>query len=434
MALSPWGTGQLFSQGEQRGFFTYEQQEGALLDSFRLQGFQMAVGGTQITLEDFELAWAEDCLLSGQLCLDTLRVEGADIRLAESSATEEPPQESNAPFSIYLPFPIELRDIALNNVQLTLADGTQVGWEAFATSITAEQQQVTIAPTTLEELSLLAAISRRAVDAKIDTSLNAAGIDGAIQLAQPAKPAADNEAIALSERERLTLPEIQLPINVELASLLVTDVTISGAAEYQVERLLVEARAEGSDITLSTLELATPDADATLSANVTLSGDYPLDAAVRAELWLPELFPALSGEQVSLNLSGSLADLTANLNATGPVNASLTAQVDALTPTLPFEAQLESDRLQWPLVDNSEIPEASSDEPATTAESYVLENLSLGVNGSLEAYQVTLETNAEGPQVPATAIRLSGEGDLASSIGHLSPLLLMIVSLAARAG
>ncbi len=85
---------------------------------------------------------------------------------------------------------------------------------------------------------------------------------------------------------------------------------------------------------------------------------------------------------MSLNLSGSLADLTANLNATGPVNASLTAQVDALTPTLPFEAQLESDRLQWPLVDNSEIPEASSDEPATTAESYVLENLSLGVNGS----------------------------------------------------
>ena len=425
VALSPWGTGQLFSQGEQRGFFTYEQQEGALLDSFRLQGFQMAVGGTQITLEDFELAWAEDCLLSGQLCLDTLRVEGVDIRLAESSATEEPPQESSPPFSIYLPFPIELRDIALNNVQLTLADGTQVGWEAFATSITAEQQQVTIAPTTLEELSLYLPPSPGVLlTQKIDTSLNAAGIDGAIQLAQPAKPAADNEAIALSERERLTLPEIQLPINVELASLLVTDVTISGAAEYQVERLLVEARAEGSDITLSTLELATPDADATLSANVTLSGDYPLDAAVRAELWLPELFPALSGEQVALNLSGSLADLTANLNATGPVNASLTAQVDALAPTLPFEAQLESDRLQWPLVDNSEIPEASSDDPATTAESYVLENLSLGVNGSLEAYQVTLETNAEGPQVPATAIRLSGEGDLASF--HWSPLTLTI--------
>ncbi|MEC8900357.1 MAG: translocation/assembly module TamB, partial [Pseudomonadota bacterium] len=215
VALSPWGTGQLFSQGEQRGFFTYEQQEGALLDSFRLQGFQMAVGGTQITLEDFELAWAEDCLLSGQLCLDTLRVEGADIRLAESSATEEPPQESNAPFSIYLPFPIELRDIALNNVQLTLADGTQVGWEAFATSITAEQQQVTIAPTTLEELSLYLPPSPGVLlTQKIDTSLNAAGIDGAIQLAQPAKPAADNEAIALSERERLTLPEIQLPINV----------------------------------------------------------------------------------------------------------------------------------------------------------------------------------------------------------------------------
>ncbi|MFP3386302.1 hypothetical protein, partial [Tritonibacter sp. SIMBA_163] len=82
--------------------------------------------------------------------------------------------------------------------------------------------------------------------------------------------------------------------------------------------MLVEAEAEGSEVTLSTLELATPDADARLSANVTLNGDYPLNAALRAELWLPELFPALSGEQVSLDLSGSLADLTANLNVSGP--------------------------------------------------------------------------------------------------------------------
>ena len=62
VALSPWGTEQLFSQGEQRGFFTYEQQEGALLDRFRLQGFQMAVAGTRIEIDDVELAWAEDCL------------------------------------------------------------------------------------------------------------------------------------------------------------------------------------------------------------------------------------------------------------------------------------------------------------------------------------------------------------------------------------
>ncbi|WP_404378007.1 translocation/assembly module TamB domain-containing protein [Vreelandella aquamarina] len=424
VVLSPWGTGLLFSQGEQRGFFTYEQQEGALLDSFRLHGFQMALGGTHIAIEDLALAWSDHCLLSGKLCLDTLRVEGAGIRLAESSATEEPPQESSGPLNIYLPFPIELRDIALNNVQLTLADGTQVAWEAFATSITAEPQQVTIAPTTLEELSLYLPPSPGVLlTQEIETPLNAAGIDGALQLAQPVEPAAGEEAIALSERERLMLPEIQLPINVELASLLATNATISGAVEYQVERLLVEAQAEGSDITLSTVELATPDADATLSANVTLSGDYPLDAALRAELWLPELFPALSGEQVALNLSGSLADLTASLDATGPVNASLSAHIDALAPTLPFKARLESERLQWPLNDDSQATSETPDATTGTG-SYVLENFSLNLDGSLEAYRVALETNAAGPQIPATDIRLGGEGDLTSF--HWSPLTLTI--------
>ncbi|WP_311064151.1 translocation/assembly module TamB domain-containing protein [Halomonas sp. DWK9] len=431
VGLSPWGTSQLFSQGEQRGWLSYEQQEGALLDSFRLQGFQMALGGTRIAIDDIELAWAEDCLLSGKLCLDTLKVEGADIRLAEGKPSEEPPQEESGPLSIVLPFPIELRDIALNDVMLTLADGTQVKWEAFATSITAAQQQVTIAPTTLDALSLYLPPSAGVLlTQQTPTPLTAAAIDAAIQVSQPVEPAEDTPAIALNERERLALPDIELPINVALTSLLVTNVDITGAFEYQVERVLVEADAEGSDVTLSTLELATPDADARMSANVTLNGDYPLNAALRAELWLPELFPALSGEVVSLDLSGTLADLTANLDLAGPVTASLTAQMDALAPTLPFEARLESDRVQWPLEsgDASVATDATSDDDsavdAPQDEPYVLDNLSLALSGNLEAYQVTLATKAVGPQVPATAIRLEGEGDM--SAFRWSPLALTI--------
>ncbi|GGC84498.1 translocation/assembly module TamB domain-containing protein [Vreelandella lutescens] len=446
VALSPWGTGQLFSQGEQRGFFTYEHQEGALLDSFRLQGFQMVIAGTRIEVSDFELAWAEDCLLSGKLCLDTLRVEGADIHLTEGSQVEEPPQEESGPVNITLPFPVELRDIALNNVAVTLADGTRIRWEAFATSITAEQQQVTIAPTMLESLSLYLPPSDGVLlTQNTATPLEAAGIDAAIQVSQPVVVAVET-TLDVNERERLALPDIELPINVALTSFLATDVEVTGAFEYRVDRLRVEAEAHGSDVTLTTLELATPDADARLSANVTLSGDYPLSAALRAELWLPELFPALRGEQVSLDLSGSLADLTANLNVSGPVTASLTAQIDALSPTLPFEARLESERVQWPLDADTEMSASSdgaaaseSDEPATqeqdsgvadstSSDPYVLENLDLVVNGSLEAYQVTLATYAEGPQVPGTTIGLEGEGNLTSF--RWSPLTLSIADSA----
>ncbi len=286
----------MFSQGEQRGFFTYEQQEGALLDRFRLQGFQMAVAGTRIEIDDVELAWAEDCLLSGKLCLESLRVEQADIRLSSGSGTEEPPQEEPGPLNITLPFPIELRNIALNDVRLTLGDGTRIEWTAFTTSISAEGQQVTIAPTTLESPSIYLPPSPGVLLTQdTNTALSATAIDAAVQATRPVKADDGAPLIALSDRERLSLPEFTMPIDVELASLLVTDVDISGAFEYQVERLLLEAQARESRITLSTLELATPDADASLTADISLSGDYPLDAALRAELWLPDIFSRAKG-------------------------------------------------------------------------------------------------------------------------------------------
>ncbi|MFP3326363.1 hypothetical protein R0K05_25265, partial [Planococcus sp. SIMBA_160] len=56
------------------------------------------------------------------------------------------------------------------------------------------------------------------------TPLNAAAIDAAIQVSQPVEPAENTPTVALNERERLALPDIELPINVALRSLLITNV------------------------------------------------------------------------------------------------------------------------------------------------------------------------------------------------------------------
>ncbi|MCA1772739.1 MAG: hypothetical protein LC677_09035, partial [Halomonas sp.] len=82
VALSPWGTGVLLSQGQDRGWFSVEEHTGGVLDEFQLSGFRLDAAGAEVRVEELELAWADDCVLSGKLCLDTLRVEGADIRLS----------------------------------------------------------------------------------------------------------------------------------------------------------------------------------------------------------------------------------------------------------------------------------------------------------------------------------------------------------------
>ncbi len=97
LALSPWGTGLLLDAGERQGFYTLESHEGAPLDRLVLRGLALEAGPAQVALERLELAWADDCLLKGRLCLDTLAVEGARIRVGASEASEEGDEAPVAP-------------------------------------------------------------------------------------------------------------------------------------------------------------------------------------------------------------------------------------------------------------------------------------------------------------------------------------------------
>lgn len=418
VALSPWGTGQLFSQGDQRGYFTFEQQEGALLDRFTLQGFQLAIGDTRIQIDDFELAWADDCVLSGRLCLETLRLNGADIQLGSGADTsDEADDDSSGQARIQLPFPIELRSIEISDVQIQLEDGTRLNWDTFTTSAVAEGNQLAIAPTALIRPTLyLPPSPGMQLTQGIETPLMAEGIDGAIVAARPIGngTSAVAQTAPLVSDERIALPEITLPIDLQLVALTVTDFNLEGAFDYHVERLVLEAETQNHQITINTLDVLTPDAHASLTASVSLEGDYPLGARLTAELFLPELFPELEGEKVVLELSGDLAELYADLAVSGKVNVNLGGQVDVLSPTVPFEARLRSENLQWPLTE-TDVEEQ---------EVYSIDALDLAITGSLEAYQLSLAFTAEGPQVPSTEVSISGDGNLTSF--RWEPLTLRI--------
>ncbi|WP_386084052.1 translocation/assembly module TamB domain-containing protein [Vreelandella sp. F11] len=419
VALSPWGTGVLLSQGEQRDFFTYDQHEGGLLDHFQLENFQLQLGETRISVDEFELQWADDCVLSGRLCLETLRVVGADIRLGSTNEQAPPPEEEGSPLAIRFPFPIELRSLLLDDVSLRLADGTQVAWRSFSSAAVAEGSEVRLSPTHLEQLRLyLPPSSGVLLTQGIETPLQAEAIDGAILINQPpqeALAAVESPEQQLEERERLELPEITLPVDIQLPEFTLNDFRLEGAAEYRVERLRLGLLTEGDHVEVTELSVVTPDAEAELTANATLNGNYPLEARLAVELFLPEIYPELSGESLTLTLSGPMDALEAQLDASGAVNASLRGEVDVLAPTLPFQLQLQSDQLQWPLpVSTDESSNESVDASAEegTAQAYTVDDLDLQVTGSLSDYSAQLALAVEGPSLPRTQINVTGEGDL----------------------
>jgi translocation and assembly module TamB len=450
LVLAPWGIGFLLSQAEKRDVISVEHHEGGLLDDFRLQGFAMNAFGVQARIGEFELTWADDCLLSGKLCLDTLRVVDADIRLSPAGEPEAPPpepEEQEPAGEIALPFPIELRKLALDNVSVQLGDGTRLGWAHFESALSAAGGEINIAPTTLDKPRLYLPPSPGVrLTQNVDTPLFAEGIDAAIALQTPAdtETVPEEEAVPLDEalaaRKPIQLPAITLPVNVNLERLEVNDFVVSGAAEYTVNELRLGLEGDGEKITLTQFNLVTPDASARLDANTTLSNAYPLSANLHVVLFLPELMPELSGEELTLELSGALDDLKAELNASGTVNARFTAKANLLAPAIPFELRLQSDSLQWPLpsrdaaalaestavnagaatqVAPASAPEPPADKGAGEAQAtaeidpYQLRSLNLSASGSLEGYSARLSFQAEGPSVPQTDVSLAGTGDIA---------------------
>ncbi len=420
LALSPWGTGLLLDAGERQGFYTLESHEGAPLDRLVLRGLALEAGPAQVALERLELAWADDCLLKGRLCLDTLAVEGARIRVGASEASEEGDEAPVAPGEpleeIHLPFPVELRALVLDDVEVALADGTRLRWDSFTSGALAEENRVTLLPTHLTGTRLLLPLSAGAQLAPSGTDhegprVAAAAIDAAIAVHSPlpAEVAAELEGLAatpLAEQARRDLPEIRLPLRLEVPELLVEDTALEGAVEYGIEHLALTLSARDHEVELHPLEVSSRDADARLEARVSLRDDYPLEARLQSALWLPDSLPELAGQRIDLALDGSLADLRVRLELAGPVSAALDARLDALEPTLPFSASLTSDLVQWPL------PGAMPEDEEAASEPWLVEELALRAEGSLTGYRLASSLMVEGPDVPFTRVALSGDGDL----------------------
>lgn len=417
LALSPWGTGWLLGQAKSHGWIEYSKVEGAPLDHLHIEGLDLSLGGTHISAQQLNLKWATDCLLHGRLCIEHLSGKGIHVVLnGTSQAEDNSDKEKNTGWGRYsTPLPLELRQLSADDVSVELADGTRIQWQHFSSSASFAGSRLSLGDTRLDapEVYLPATdtptqdATTSASNTSLHSQLNVAAASSVTTPESTQAAALTNPLAALaepgtSEDRQLKLAEINLPVDIVAPSLRISNFTMSGSQQVAIDHIDAGIYAIGSRLAIDHLDMAGPSLNAHLAGVAELKGDFPITLGAHVD---SNIVP-LKGEQLDLAVSGSLADLELQLAARGPQPLALRAHARVLDRQLPFDVEVNSPQVQWPLPGM----EAATDRTHPVS-SYRVKQLSLVAKGDLEQYTAAVQGQVSGSQLKPIGLNLKGEGD-----------------------
>ncbi|UTV27463.1 autotransporter assembly complex protein TamB [Photobacterium atrarenae] len=343
---------------------------GSLLRGFTLESVQYDESPIALSVDRLRLEIDDNCLLIPAVCLTELGISDVQFSMPElpppGAEVPEPPAEPVT--EIAMPLPIRVERVVLDDIALDIL-GNQVTWQHFATAAEMEGSRLVLKPTDWEHIDLTLAPT-----APAESSSDAA-------------PAADTAA------EPITLPEVVLPLAIDVQRFTVKNFTLQGEAPQQVHLLDLAATAEGSEITIHKLLVDVPQAKLDATAAVTLAADYPLELDAGLDIAMAPL----QNHQLQLQAGGSLGALSLDASLKGTIDALVKGSLSPLDPALPFDLEITSQHIQWPIDQDAEF------EVADTA---------VKAAGDLNGFTFTVATAVDGAPMPAVKTALEGQGDL----------------------
>lgn len=348
--------------------FSVQSTQGAIFPRFSLYGVEYQDPSTSVDLqlEQLTLAVNANCLLEPMICINEVIVSGLQFNLESiADSTNQSAETASAPVTtISTPVPIKLGRLTLNNIQLNLL-GNQINWQHFTTSGALQGDRLTIDRTLWRGVRIALA-------------------------EEQAEPSAATSASS-SDALPISLPEVIIPLRVELSRFELHDFLLQQADPIAVNQLVVQAQAFQSQVNLKNLVLDMPELDASLTGRATLRGDYPLNFTLQSLLKLPEA----KGQTLQLKAAGSVADLALEAQLAGLAQAQLQAKLKPLQPELPFDITVQQLKAQWPLVGEGD---------------YFVQAPLLNAQGILDDYQLAIDTTFSGLDIPEMTLSVQGQG------------------------
>ncbi len=314
------------------------------------------------------------CLLQPAICIDELQVDGVVFELHGSAGGNKDTPSNGERLSI--PVPLKVNRLGLNDISVSVDDDNSLSWQSFAGGLSWTNSELLLLPTKWQGLTLNLPVSK----------------DQSARLSPVAGPTDDQKPVFSG----LSLPEIQLPLDLGVADLSFTDVRIiQGSTDYSVAHIAMEGTARNSDIDLQRFHVSTSEAEVSAHGRVSLQGVYPLSLVLDARY----LKAPLKGQTVRVSVVGSLADLHLTGVADGVFKTNLKSHISLTQDNLPFEVKAHASSGRWPFIGEAQ---------------YYLNSDTLQAHGDLQNYSFDFKGLLKGDKFPDLSVSMLGEGTLNS--------------------
>lgn len=371
-----------------------------------LKGIGYQMPGVTVKADKLHLSLDVHCFKHLSLCINALTTSGVDVNVdtqALPPAEPKPDKPNNKPSSaISTPYPIELRLLKVNNVNVRI-DGTTLSLGEFRTAAQWQGKTLTIQPSHVQSLT----VARPKTPTEEQNGKLVKPISDSVHdKAQQKKPserktdAADLQEKPLGEKLAALfsqpllpdLPKLQLPLEINIKRLSGENIQITGDNNITINNLLLRALAMDSEVRLNTLIVRSPQGNISAKGYLQPDKQWPLDLVLNSDLNIDPL----KGERLKITARGNLRDvLTVNANLSGPLKATLAIETELAKAGLPLKVALDSPALQWPL---------------TKQPDYQIKALRLRLDGSARNYVLSMRSDISGRDIPAIQLLLDGKG------------------------
>lgn len=363
--------------------------------------------GITIGVGEFHLALDFNCLRKRHLCFNDLSFRDVNIGMnrADFRSSTLPTQKTFGSGSLLIPYPFNLRRLALNNVQIKI-DGTYISLDEFITGLQFQGNNLTVTSTRIAGLLVvlpkatqvltdkLAAVTAKVIKFKTRTSeKKRADTEMTKALIRVQPPLGETLRMLFSKPLLPPLPSLNLPLNLTIEEIKAENILLSGDANLFITRLRLQTAIRNQYVKLTLLDIDSPHGSLNAYGNAKLSGRWPVSMRINT---IVNSSP-LKGETIKLAVNGHLHDeLRAALNFSGPITAQLALKIYLCQAGLPLNLTVDGQFLQWPL---------------TGTQQYQVRDLALRLEGEARDYRMTLKAALSGERLPPTKLSLNAHGN-----------------------